>query len=103
MYLAHRLLTLGHEYSNRFPVVLRSSTTTFVDQVTKLRELGTSMFLKCMQAQRNQIINILRESGTYSIYMAYVLFHLYSRVINAYLIKNVKKKGRVGLLPDLHL
>ncbi|PNF35888.1 hypothetical protein B7P43_G08563 [Cryptotermes secundus] len=63
MYLAHRLVTLGHEYSSRFPTVLRSHTSTFIDQVTVLRELGISVFLKFMQGQRKQILDILRDSG----------------------------------------
>ncbi|XP_021924809.1 centromere/kinetochore protein zw10 homolog isoform X2 [Zootermopsis nevadensis] len=63
MYLAHRLVTLGHEYSSKFPAVLKSHTSTFIDQVTVLRELGTSTFLKFMQGQRKQILDILRNSG----------------------------------------
>jgi centromere/kinetochore protein ZW10 len=63
LYLAHHLVTLGHEYSHRFPVILKSHTSTFIDQVTMLRELGTSMFLKFMQGQRKQILDILRDSG----------------------------------------
>lgn len=63
MYLAHHLVTLGHEYSSRFPAVLKSHTSTFIDQVTMLRELGTSMFLKFMRGQRKQILDILRDSG----------------------------------------
>jgi len=63
MYLAHRLVTLGHEYRSRFSTVLQSHTSTFIDQVTVLRELGTSVFLKFMQGQRKQILDILRDSG----------------------------------------
>jgi centromere/kinetochore protein ZW10 len=63
MYLAHRLVTLSHEYRSRFPTVLQSHASTFIDQVTVLRELGTSVFLKFMQGQRKQILDILRDSG----------------------------------------
>jgi len=66
MYLAHRLVTLGHEYRSSFPTVLQSHTSTFIDQVTVLRELGTSVFLKFMQGQRKQILDILRDSGEYT-------------------------------------
>ena len=70
MYLAHHLVTLGHEYRSRFPTVLQSHTSTFIDQVTVLRELGTSVFLKFMQAQRKQILDILRDSG--EIHISYI-------------------------------
>jgi hypothetical protein len=70
MYLAHRLVTLGHEYRGRFPAVLQSHTSTFIDQVTVLRELGTSVFLKFMQGQRKQILDILRDSG--EIHFSYI-------------------------------
>ncbi|XP_069704525.1 centromere/kinetochore protein zw10 homolog [Periplaneta americana] len=63
MYLAHCLMTLGHEYSRECPSILKTHTTTFIDQVTMLRELGTDVFLKYMQGQRKQILDILRESG----------------------------------------
>ncbi|XP_047119995.1 centromere/kinetochore protein zw10 homolog isoform X1 [Schistocerca piceifrons] len=63
MYLAHHLLTLGHSYRDRLPKVLGSHFVTFVDQVPKLRELGGTVFLKYMQSQRKQILEILRSSG----------------------------------------
>lgn len=77
MYLANRLVTLGHEYSNRFPVVLKSHTSTFIDQVTVLRELGTSVFLKFMQNQRKQILDILRDSGEI-LFLIYIFFQSHS-------------------------
>lgn len=77
MYLAHRLVTLGHEYTGRFPVVLKSHTSTFIDQVTVLRDLGTSVFLKFMQGQRKQILDILRDSGEiYFLIYLYVYSHI---------------------------
>lgn len=63
MYLAHHLITLGHSYRDRLPKVLGSHFVTFVDQVPKLRELGATVFLKYMQNQRKQILEILRSSG----------------------------------------
>jgi hypothetical protein len=82
MYLAHRLVTLGHEYSSRFPVVLKSHTCTFIDQVTVLRELGTSVFLKFMQGQRKQILDILRDSG--EIYFSYICMsiHIFNLILS---------------------
>ncbi|XP_067009674.1 centromere/kinetochore protein zw10 homolog [Anabrus simplex] len=67
MYLAHHLVTLGVEYKDRLPSVLRNHTITFIDLVHKLRELGTTTFLKYMQEQRKQILDILRDSGLASI------------------------------------
>ncbi|XP_071454519.1 centromere/kinetochore protein zw10 homolog [Hetaerina americana] len=67
MYLAHHLLTLGHEYQDRLPSILQEQMTTFVDQVLVLRSIGTNIFLKQMQKQRDQLLEIVRDSGLHSI------------------------------------
>lgn len=63
MYLAHHLLTLGHEYRDKFPESSRNLNLSFADQVLVLREVGTRCFLKHMKYQRNIIFDILKESG----------------------------------------
>ncbi|XP_046388776.1 centromere/kinetochore protein zw10 homolog [Ischnura elegans] len=67
MYLAHHLLTLGHEYQDRLPAVLHEQMTTFIDQVLVLRNIGSSIFLKQMQKQRDQLLEIVRDSGIHGI------------------------------------
>ncbi|XP_076174713.1 zeste-white 10 kinetochore protein isoform X2 [Ptiloglossa arizonensis] len=63
MYLAHHLLTLGHEYKDRLPESLQNKNLTFVDQILTLRNIGSTCFLEHMKYQRNIIFDILKESG----------------------------------------
>ncbi|OAD61567.1 Centromere/kinetochore protein zw10 like protein [Eufriesea mexicana] len=63
MYLAHHLLTLGHEYRDKLPESLHHLNLTFADQVLILRDVGSSCFLEHMKYQRNIIFDILKESG----------------------------------------
>ncbi|XP_071865112.1 zeste-white 10 kinetochore protein [Bombus fervidus] len=63
MYLAHHLLTLGHEYRDKLPESLHNLNLTFADQVLVLRDVGSSCFLEHMKYQRNIIFDILKESG----------------------------------------
>ncbi|KAG8231565.1 hypothetical protein J437_LFUL011743 [Ladona fulva] len=67
MYLAHKLLTLGHQHSDLLPVVVQDQMVSFVDQVQVLRTIGTEIFLRQMQKQRDQLLEIVRDSGLYSI------------------------------------
>ncbi|GLH03875.1 Centromere/kinetochore protein zw10 [Gryllus bimaculatus] len=57
MYIAHHLVTLGAEHQGQ------GFGVNFLDQVQGLRELGANVLLQCTQTSRQQIINILRESG----------------------------------------
>ncbi|XP_012142032.1 zeste-white 10 kinetochore protein [Megachile rotundata] len=63
MYLAHHLITLGHEYRDKLPESLHKLNLTFADQVLVLREVGSTCFLEHMKYQRNIIFDILKESG----------------------------------------
>lgn len=59
MYLAHELALLGSEYSN----VLKNNIVTFVDFVEPLRSLGHSALNDQVDKQREQLVEILRQSG----------------------------------------
>lgn len=63
MYLAHHLLTLGHEYRDKLPESLQKLNITFADQILVLRNVGSTCFLEHMKYQRNIILDILKESG----------------------------------------
>lgn len=59
MLLAHRLTVLGLEIQSSFPEV----PVTFVEYTLRLRHLGSLTFLKQMQQQRKQILDLVKESG----------------------------------------
>lgn len=63
MYLAHHLLTLGHEYKDRFSKIVQKLNLTFADQVMTLRDVGSQYFLDHMKYQRNIIFDIIKDSG----------------------------------------
>lgn len=63
MYLAHHLLTLAHEYRDKFPKNLHKLNLTFSDQVTIFREVGSQYFLEHMKYQKNIIFDIIKDSG----------------------------------------
>lgn len=64
MYLAHRLSVLGIEVESSLQSVVKVDIPiTFVDLVIPLRHLGTTIYLKHMQQQRKQILDLVKESG----------------------------------------
>ena len=66
MYLAHHLLTLGHEYRDKLPESLHNLNLTFADQVLVLRDVGSSCLLEHMKYQKDIIVGILSHSGKYT-------------------------------------
>ncbi|KAK3928671.1 Centromere/kinetochore protein zw10-like protein [Frankliniella fusca] len=70
MYLAHRLVLLGFEVEASLRSVLKANIpVTFVDYVQTLRQLGTSTYLKHMQQQRKQMLDLVKESGKQRAYL----------------------------------
>ncbi|KAL0113921.1 hypothetical protein PUN28_011331 [Cardiocondyla obscurior] len=63
MYLAHHLLTLAHEYRDKFSKVVQKLNLTFADQVVILRDAGSKCFLDHMKYQGNIIFDIIKDSG----------------------------------------
>ena len=66
MYLAHHLMTLGHQFHSRLPPPLNSQTTTFVDQVPLVRTLGVECFLAEMKKQSSCLLDFLKSFGSFS-------------------------------------
>ena len=59
MYVAHHLLTLGHQFRPNLPPPLKEGAATFIDLVPKLRRLGTESFLHQLTKQRDLILEYL--------------------------------------------
>lgn len=66
MYIAHHLLTLGHQFRLRLAPILCDGTTTFVDLVPGFRRLGTECFLAQMQAQKRALLERLSSARNFS-------------------------------------
>ncbi|KAH0537771.1 centromere/kinetochore protein zw10 homolog [Cotesia glomerata] len=62
MYLAHNLMTLGHEYKAKLPK-LKNHNITYVDLTLKLRNIGSQTFLNHVKYQRGIITDIIKDSG----------------------------------------
>ncbi|XP_037697420.1 centromere/kinetochore protein zw10 homolog [Choloepus didactylus] len=66
MYIAHHLLTLGHQFKSRLAPILCDGTTTFVDLVPGFRRLGTECFLAQMRAQKGELLERLSSARDFS-------------------------------------
>ncbi|KAM3830416.1 centromere/kinetochore protein zw10 homolog isoform 1-T1 [Vipera latastei] len=62
MYIAHHLLTMGHQFRSR----LSDGTATFVDLVPGFRKLGTRCFLAQMRIQKEELLERLSLSRNFS-------------------------------------
>lgn len=66
LYLAHHLVTLGHQFHSRLPPPLNSQASTFVDQVPLVRSLGEECFLSETRKQSVQLLEFLKSFATFS-------------------------------------
>ncbi|XP_064424802.1 centromere/kinetochore protein zw10 homolog [Latimeria chalumnae] len=66
MYIAHHLLTLGHQFRNSLPSPLKEGFATFVDLVPCFRRLGTDCFLAQMRAQKAELLERLSTARNFS-------------------------------------
>ncbi|XP_031200514.1 centromere/kinetochore protein zw10 homolog [Mastomys coucha] len=66
MYIAHHLLTLGHQFRLRLSPILCDGTTTFVDLVPGFRRLGTECFLAQMRAQKGELLERLSSARSFA-------------------------------------
>lgn len=60
MYIAHHLMTLGHQFSKKLPSHINS---TFVDLVPKIRRLGTESFMQQLSKQKEQMSEYLKAAN----------------------------------------
>ncbi|NXW90070.1 ZW10 protein, partial [Alopecoenas beccarii] len=66
MYIAHHLLTLGHQFRYRLTDILCDGAATFVDLVPGFRRLGTACFLAQMRVQKGEILERLSSARNFS-------------------------------------
>ena len=65
LYVAHHLLTLGHQFQARLPPPLNSGTSTFVDFIPRLQQLGEEAFLYELRKQRDITLRPLKITGSF--------------------------------------
>ena len=63
MFLAHHLITLGHQFHSRLPPPLNSEIATFVDLVPLVRRLGEQVYVSEMRKQSGTLLDFLRSFG----------------------------------------
>ncbi|XP_064837983.1 centromere/kinetochore protein zw10 homolog [Oncorhynchus masou masou] len=66
MYIAHHLLTLGHQFSPHLPDPLSEGAATFVDLVPGFRKLGAHCFLAHLNVQRAEMLERLSTARNFS-------------------------------------
>ncbi|KFP81419.1 PREDICTED: centromere/kinetochore protein zw10 homolog, partial [Acanthisitta chloris] len=66
MYIAHHLLTLGHQFHYRMTHIVCNGTATFVDMVPGFRRLGMECFLAQMRVQKGEILERLSSARNFS-------------------------------------
>ncbi|XP_048418364.1 centromere/kinetochore protein zw10 homolog [Stegostoma tigrinum] len=62
MYIAHHLITLGHQFQCNLPSPLCNGAATFVDFVPSFRRLGTECFLVQLRSQRDELLERLSNA-----------------------------------------
>ncbi|XP_048838716.1 centromere/kinetochore protein zw10 homolog [Brienomyrus brachyistius] len=66
MFIAHHLLTLGHQFRPHLPQPLSDGAATFVDLVPGFRRLGTECFLAQMDAQKAELLERLSTARNFA-------------------------------------
>uniref|UniRef100_A0A8C2TKB9 Zw10 kinetochore protein n=1 Tax=Coturnix japonica TaxID=93934 RepID=A0A8C2TKB9_COTJA len=66
MYIAHHLLTMGHQFQYRLTNILCDGAATFVDLVPGFRRLGMECFLAQMRVQKGEILERLSSARNFS-------------------------------------
>ncbi|XP_041352899.1 centromere/kinetochore protein zw10 homolog [Gigantopelta aegis] len=63
MFIAHHLMTLGHQFKSKLPPALN---TTFLDMVPKIRRIGTESFIHQMNLQKEQLLEYLHGADGFA-------------------------------------
>uniref|UniRef100_A0A8B9TJ00 Zw10 kinetochore protein n=1 Tax=Anas platyrhynchos TaxID=8839 RepID=A0A8B9TJ00_ANAPL len=66
MYIAHHLLTMGHQFQYRLTNIMCGGAATFVDLVPGFRRLGMECFLAQMRVQKGEILERLSSARNFS-------------------------------------
>ncbi|KAJ7380440.1 Centromere/kinetochore protein zw10 [Desmophyllum pertusum] len=62
MYIAHHLLTLGHQFRPKLPEPLNQSVASFVDLVPTIRQMGEKCFLEQLRKQKSNLLEVVKAT-----------------------------------------
>ncbi|XP_074628136.1 centromere/kinetochore protein zw10 homolog [Acropora palmata] len=62
MYIAHHLLTLGHQFRPRLPEPLNQGMASFVDLVPVIRQIGEKCFLDQLKIQQSNLLELVKNT-----------------------------------------
>ncbi|XP_051668510.1 centromere/kinetochore protein zw10 homolog [Manacus candei] len=94
MYLAHHLLTLGHQFRYRTTNILSNGAASFVDLVPAFRRLGMECFKAQMRVQKGEILERLSSARNFSNMDDEENFHAANKAIRQ-VLHQLKRLGQV--------
>ncbi|XP_068688184.1 centromere/kinetochore protein zw10 homolog [Montipora foliosa] len=62
MYIAHHLLTLGHQFRPKLPEPLNQGVASFVDLVPVMRQMGEKCFLEQLKKQQFHLLELVKNT-----------------------------------------
>nr|XP_056716439.1 centromere/kinetochore protein zw10 homolog [Euleptes europaea] len=100
LYLAHHLLTLGHQFQGRLGGLLRDGTATFVDMVPVFRRLGAECFLAQIQVQKGELLERLSSARDFSTVDDEDSYAVANRAVRQ-VVHQLRRLGKIwqGILP----
>lgn len=101
MYLAHHLLTLGHQFSKMSEYAKKTmQVMTFVDKVPYLRRLGAEVFLQQLKSQKQMMVQCLEPLHSYATMQSHDKFSVIEKALKQVLYQlNHLKKVWLEVLP----
>ncbi|NXK87157.1 ZW10 protein, partial [Formicarius rufipectus] len=94
MYLAHHLLTLGHQFRYCTTNILSNEAASFVDLVPAFRRLGMECFKAQMRVQKEEILERLSSARNFSNMDDEENFHAANKAIRQ-VLHQLKRLGQV--------
>ncbi|NXA04818.1 ZW10 protein, partial [Sapayoa aenigma] len=94
MYLAHHLLTLGHQFRYQTTTMLSNEAASFVDLVPAFRRLGMECIKAQMRVQREEILERLSNARNFSNMDDEENFHAANKAIRQ-ILHQLKRLGQV--------
>lgn len=101
MYLAHHLLTLGHQFSKMSEYAKKTMHgMTFVDKVPYLRRLGAEVFLQQLKSQKQMMVQCLEPLHSFATMRSHDKFSVVEKSLKQVLYQlNHLKKVWLEVLP----
>jgi len=66
MYIAHHLLTLGHQFRSKLPEPLNQGVASFVDLVPVIRQMGEKCFLDQLKKQQSNLLELVKNTDGFA-------------------------------------